>query len=153
MKQQSTLKGLLILHRAMLLGQILFAAIAFFLKYTNNFPSSFTQQDKLLQVIAIAISFAGFFIGSSLFKRRITQARDSLNDIKEKAGAYRSASIIQWALLEGPSLFCIICFLLVGNYAFLALSAALMLWFFLTGPSKTKAMLLLRLNEEEMETF
>lgn len=35
--KQGTLKAMQILHRAMLLGLILFAAIAFFLVYTNRF--------------------------------------------------------------------------------------------------------------------
>jgi hypothetical protein len=153
MKQQGTLKKLQILHRAMLFGQIVFAAVAFFLLYTNKFTPSLAEKDQLLQVIAITISFGGFFIGSTIFKKKLQQARDSATDIKLKADAYRLASIIQWTLLEGPCLLCIIFFLLVGNYAFLALAAAIMFWFALNGPSKIKVMMLLRLSEEEMENF
>lgn len=109
--------------------------------------------DHLFQVIAVTVSFAGSFVGSALFKKKVQQARDSSADIKTKAEAYRSASIIQWTLLEGLCLLCIIFFLLVGSYAFLALAAAIMFWFALNGPSKIKAMMLLRLSEEEMENF
>lgn len=153
MQQQNTLKSLQVLHKAMLLGQVLFAAVVLFLKYSGSFTSSFSHLDKTLQVFAVAISFAGFFIGSALFKKKVQQARDLSADIKTKAAAYRSASIIQWALLEAPCLFCIICFLLVGNYAFIALAAVLMFWFALNAPSKIKIMMLLRLSEEEMERF
>lgn len=109
--------------------------------------------DNSMQVLVILLSLSGFFIGSSIFKRKIQQAMAGFPGIKAKAAAYRSACIIQWALLEGPSLFCIICFLLVGNYAYLALSVALMLIFAVTAPAKLKAMLLLQINEEEMEQF
>jgi hypothetical protein len=153
MQQQNTIKALQILHKAMLLGQILFAAVVLFLKFSGSFTFSLSCLDKTLQVFAVVISFAAFFIGSALFKKKVQQARDSALDVKIKADAYRSASVIQWALLEGASLFCIICFLLAGNYAFLALSAALLFWFALNGPSKIKIMLLLGLNEEEMENF
>lgn len=153
MQQQSTLRSLQILHSAMLAGQLIFAGIAVFLKYNNIFPSSLVNNDNLLQVTALAVSFGGFFIGSSIFKRKIAEARDTATSMKEKAGVFRSASIIQWALLEAPVLVCIIFFLLVGNYAFIALAAALVLWFFLARPSKMKTMLLLRLSEEEMERF
>lgn len=153
MKQHGTLKKLQILHRVLLIGQIVFAAVAFFLLYTNKFTPLLPDKDQLLQVIAIIISFGGFFIGSTLFKKKLLQARDSSTVIKSKADAYRFASIIQWALLEAPCLFGIICFLLVGNHAFLALSAAIMFWFALTGPSKIKVMMLLRLSEGEMEHF
>lgn len=151
--KQGTVKAMQVLHRAMLLGQIIFAAIAFVVVYTNRFPPSLADMDQLFQVIAVTVSFAGFFIGSALFKKKVQEARDSSAAVKVKAGTYRSASIIQWALLEGPCLFCIICFLLVGNYAFLALAAAIMFWFGLNGPSKIKIMMLLRLSEEEMENF
>ena len=153
MQQQGTLKKLQVLHRAMLFGQILFMAVAFFLAYSNNFPPSFSHLDKILQVIGVTISFAGFFIGSSVFKKKLQLARDSSAGIKTKAAAYRSAGIIQWALLEVPSLFCVICFLLTGNYAFIALAAALLFWFALQAPSKIKIMMLLRISENEMEDF
>ena len=153
MKQQGTLRAMQVVHRAMLLVLIVFAAIAFFLVYANKFLPSLADMDHLFQIIAVTVSFAGFFIGSALFKKKMQQARDSSTGIKTKAEVYRSASIIQWALLEGPCILCIICFLLVGNYAFLALAAALMFWFALNGPSKIKAMMLLRLGEEEMENF
>jgi hypothetical protein len=149
-----TLKGLQIIHRAMLIGQVMFLAIAIFLKLTDSFPSDLHELDKTLQVVAIVLCLGGFFIGSSLFKKKIQHAVDTYPpDIKEKAVAYRSACIVQWALLEGPSLFCIICFLLVGNYAFAALAISLMLLFGLTAPVKLKVMLQLRLSEEEMEQF
>lgn len=153
MKQQGTIRSLVLLHRIMLMGLVLFAAIAFFLQYTGKFSPPLAEQDQLLQVIAIAISFAGVFIGASVFKKRIFQLRDAQQPINEKSVAYRAVSILQWALLDGSALFCIVCFMLTGNLAFLCLAAAIMLWFALTHPSKMKIMLLLRLSETEMESF
>ncbi|MES2848798.1 MAG: hypothetical protein V4685_07055 [Bacteroidota bacterium] len=153
MKNQSTLRQLFILHKALLFGQIMFAAIGLFLQYTNRLNFNLSHLDQVLQVVVLIFSAAGVFIGASLFKKKIQQAKDTLTDVKAKAEVYRSASIIQWALIEAPSLFCIICFMLAGNYAFLALAAALMLWFALTGPAKLKIMILLGLNETEMENF
>jgi len=152
MQQQSTLKSLQVLHKAMLVGQIIFAAIAVFLNYTDKFPPSLASQDQLLQLIAVAVSFACVFIGHAVFKKKVAQARD-ISGIKEKATLFRTASIIQFALLEAAAMFCIICFLLVGNYSFIALAIAIMLWFAMNAPSKMKAMLLLRMSEEEMESF
>ncbi len=153
MNNKSGLKVLAVLHKALLLGQILFAAIAFYLTYSGGFSSQLSHLDKELQLVAVAISFAGVFIGASLFKKKANQLRDSRADVKTKTEAYRSVSIIQWALIEAPSLFNTICFMLTGNYAFLALAGTLILWFALTAPSKMKIMLLLRLKEEEMEEF
>jgi len=148
-----TLRGLQIIHRALLMGQLIFAAVVLLLRYSDAFPPPLSNMDKSMQVLAILLSLTGFFTGSSIFKKKIQQVMVGFPDIKTKAAAYRSACIIQWALLEGPSLFCIICFLLVGNYAYLALLAALMFAFALTAPAKLKAMLLLQINEEDMERF
>ena len=149
-KKPGALKALQILHRAMLLGQVLFAAIAFYLQYSGNFIASLKGHDQLLQVIAIVLSFGGFFIGSSLFKKKMQQLKESSPTLKTKLAAYRSAAIIQWALLEGPVLFSVICFMLVGNYAFLALAVVFILLFAVTTPNKTKMMLLLQLSEDEV---
>ena len=153
MKQQATIRSLQLIHRTMLLGFVVLAAAAFYLKYTHRVSSSLTEEDQLLQLIAIAVSFAGVFAGASVFKKRIMAIRNAQESTAEKAKAFRSVCIVQWSLLEGPALFNIICFLLVGNLAFLALAAAVMLWFGLTAPSKMKTMLLLRLSESDMEDF
>jgi len=144
------LKALQILHRALLSGQILFAGVAFYLHYSGNFTASLKASDKLLQVIAIVFSFGGFFIGASLFKKKMQQLKESSPTLEMKLAAYRSAAIIQWALLEGPVLFALICFMLVGNYAFLALGVVFILLFGISAPNKTKMMLLLQLSEEEV---
>ena len=144
------LKSLQIVHRALLLGLVLFAAIAFYLNYSGNFIAGLKSYDQPLQVIAITLSFGGFFIGSLLFKKKMQQLKDSSPELRVKLSTYRSAAIMQWALLEGPALFAIICFLLVGNYAFLALAVVFIILFAVTAPNKTKMMLLLQLTEEEI---
>jgi hypothetical protein len=149
-KKPGELKALQIIHRAMLSGQILFAGIAFYLNYSGNFVASLKGHDQLLQVIAIVFSFGGFFIGSSLFKKKMQQLKESSPTLKTKLAAYRSAAIIQWALLEGPVLFSVICFMLVGNYAFFALAVVFILLFAVTTPNKTKMMVLLGLSEEDI---
>jgi len=143
-------KALQIVHRAMLLGVILFATIACFLNYAGSFPPSLQSYNEALQVVAIIFSLSGFFIGNFLFKKKISGLRELNNDLPAKLSIYRSASFIQWALLEAPALFAIICFSLVGNYAFLALAAALVLLFVINAPSKIKIAMLLQVREEDI---
>ena len=144
------LKALQIIHKAMLLGMVLFATIAFFLNYSGNFPPSLQSYDKVLQVIAILLALSGFFIGNALFKKKIFQLRDSQESFENKLPVYRSACLVQWALLEAPALFSIIGFLLTGNYAFLALAGALVLLFVINTPTKIKMAMLLQVPEEEI---
>jgi hypothetical protein len=153
MNQQATIRSLQMFHKALMLGPILFGVLSFYLVYAGKFSPPMAEQDQLLQLIAIAFSFAAVFIGSSIFKKKVFELRDARQPLTQKAAAFRSVCFIQWALLEGACIFCILCFLLTGNLAFLALAAAVMLWFALSGPSKTKIMLLLRLSESEIENF
>jgi hypothetical protein len=153
MQQKGTLKTLQSLHMAMLSGQIAIAIVAMFLKYRNELPLLLSDKDHLLQLITLAVSFAGVFFGATIFKKRVAKAKELTGSINAKAKQFRCACIIQWASIEAPSLLSVICFMMVGNYAFIALTAGLMLWFALTGPSKMKTMLLLGLSETEMENF
>jgi hypothetical protein len=150
MQKGNSFKALSILHKAMLAGQVLFTAVCFYLLYTKIFIASSQELDKILQVAAILFSVAGFFAGNFLFKKRVLQARESTSELQEKFAVYRSASILQWALLEAPVLFSVICFLLTGNYAFLALAAAVILLFVILGPTKIKIALLLGTTEDEI---
>lgn len=144
-------KSMQLLHRALLFGQVLFALLAFYLVYTGKFDAAYLQHDQIFQLIAILFSVAGFFGGSKLFKNKIEDISKSNTDAKERLEGYKAAAIIQWALLEGPTLFAIICFLLVGNYAFLALAIALILVFTILAPTKIKISILLNIKEADID--
>ena len=88
-----------------------------------------------------------------LFKKKLAEARAAITGAKEKMAIYRQACIIKWAMIEGASLFSIICFLLTRNYAFLVLAAVLILLFAMMAPSKLKIIIQLQISEAEIETL
>ena len=137
----------------MLLGQIIFAAICIYLVYSGIIKSSEVELDKLLQVSALVISAAGLFGGSSYFKKKILLIRGMQTDVKSKFEAYRTACLLQWALLEVPALFSIICFFLTTNYAFIVLALLLIVIFALLIPSKNKIALQLQVDEADLENL
>jgi hypothetical protein len=142
------LKSINILHKAFLIGQLLFIAIAFCLVYFKLFQATEHQLEKPLQFIAVIFSIGGFFAGSRIFKKRLADSKLQYN-VKDKFEIYRGACIIQWALIEGPCLFNIICFMLTGDYTFLYLTGALILTFVKLSPSKIKLVDDLQLSDEE----
>ena len=151
MNSNNGFKALNILHKALLAGQIIFTAVIVLTVYSKLQLPVLTEMDRMFQVIAILLAAAGFFAGSSLFKKKLLQIREMQSaNAKEKFAVYRSACIMQWALLEGPCLFSIISFFLTGNYAFIALAVALILLFTMLGPSKLKIALQLGISEEEL---
>jgi hypothetical protein len=128
-----------IVHRALLIGQVLFLGVMFYLLYSKTVIPPLTAQDKIFQVIAILFAAIAFFAGNAVFKKRLAAIRDGAGiSVKEKFEKYRSASIVRWALLEGAALFCGICFFLTGNYAFLGLALVVILLFAMQFPDKTK---------------
>jgi len=151
MNKKNGVKALTIIHKAMLLGQLIFGTICFYLVYTKAVSiNPLDELDKVLQVIAIILSVAGYLIGNVLFKKKLIIAKNLNTGATEKFALYQAASILQWALIEGPSLFSIICFFLTNNYAFLALAAALVLLFTMMVPSKTKIAFQLAISEDEL---
>ena len=146
----NALKILNILHKALLMGQILFAAGCIYIVYTKAMLPPAKELDRILQVAALIITIAGIYAGMTIFKKKLVLIKEMQTGNKEKFSLYRSASIVQWALLEGPSIFCTISFFLTGNYAFLALVAGIIFLFVLMAPSKVKIITQLQISESEL---
>ncbi|HEX2683049.1 MAG TPA: hypothetical protein VHL77_03920 [Ferruginibacter sp.] len=151
MQKGNALKVLDILHKGLLMGQVLFAAACVYLVYSKRLLPSAADLEKILQVIALIMTAAGIYAGTTIFKKKILMIRETQADAMQKFSEYRAASIFQWALLEGPSIFCIICFFLTGNYAFLALSVVIMFLFATVSPSKNKVLAHLQITEAELD--
>jgi hypothetical protein len=151
MQKGAAFKILSILHKGLMMGQILFSAICIYLVYTNTILPAAKELDKTLQVVALIITAGGIYAGMTFFKKKLITIRAMQADAKEKFALYRTACLIQWALLEGPSVFCTICFFLTGNYAFLALVLVILFIFTMTTPSKLKIQLQLQISETELE--
>lgn len=151
MNKGGGIKSLNIIHKAMLMGQIIFAAICIYLVYSGIIKSFSSELDKLLQAIALSLAAAGLFGGRYYFKNKILQISDMQADVKVKFEAYRTACLLQWALLEAPALFSVICFFLTGNYAFIALALLLIVIFAIMVPLKSNIALQLQVSEAELE--
>ena len=150
MNNYKGLKAMGIIHKAMLAGLVLFAAISIYMISSKTYlPSTGEDMDRVFQVIAIIFSATGFFAGTTVFKKKTLQARN-IQGVQEKFSLYRSACILQWALLEGPCIFSLAAFFLTGNYAFIGLSGVLIILFGLLAPSKAKILVQLGLDEQEL---
>jgi len=139
------------MHKALLMSQLLFAGVCIYLVYSKSFLPPAQELDRTLQVIALIATVGGIYAGMTLFKKKLIQIRDMQAEAKEKLALYRAACIMQWALMEGPSIFCIACFLMTGNYAFLALVVVILFLFVMTAPSKLKILMQLQISEAELD--
>jgi hypothetical protein len=150
-KANNTFAVFKLIHTALLVGQIIFTAVMAFLVFQLKNPIA-AQLDKPLQVAAILIAAAGFFSGNAIFKKRLGFIQANTDwGLSQKFAAYRTASIIQWALLEAGTLFTVVCYFLVGNQSFLALAGMLIILFGLQMPSKAKLALQLYIHPDELK--
>jgi len=137
-------KTLSIIHMALAAGQILFAAVTFIIPKSQEKGAANDMLIYIAPVLAITCFIAGHF----LFLKLLSNIRRD-TPLKAKLIAYQSATIIRLALLQGPSLFSIIGFLLTGKLIFLAIVGALVAYFIYVRPSRQKIEDDLNLDYEE----
>ena len=151
MLPSSPFKDLQTIYRVLLYSQIGFWIIALLLVHFGGIkPFAAESLDRLLQVIAVFYSFIAVIVGLQLFRRRLEAIKQLEIPARDKLIQYKSASIVQWALLEGAGIFCIISYIITGNWSFLGLAIMLLAVFGGLNPFKQKVMLQLRLNDTDV---
>ena len=149
----SPFRSLQLIYRALLWGQILFLVIALIAASTIAKKTASEQLDRQLQVIAVLVSFSAFIIGSRIFKKKLFQARHANISAKHKLVIYRTASIIQWVLMDVATVFCIAGYIVTHNFSFIGLAMLMLVIFGGMNPFKSKVMLQLALSSADVETL
>jgi hypothetical protein len=152
MKAATPYSTLKLLHQAMLMAQVIFGGVIFYLLYSKTVVPPMPEEDKKLQVIALISTAGSIFSGLGMFKKKIASIKEQpLSSITEKLFHYKLACLLLWSLIEIPAFFLILCFFLTGNYAFLALAAVLIMYFAMQAPSKTKVAQHLDISSSELD--
>lgn len=151
--QSNAFKGLKIVHLAIAAGLVLFTAIILLLFQTGRLTAFDPSLERTLQVVAVGVSVALLLAGFNLFKRKMMEARNHPGSGETRMNLYRSACLVWWAMIEGPGLVAVICFIITGNYAFIALAGFHILLLFLFMPRKENIIVLLNLNSQEVASL
>ena len=130
------LATLRILFYALLAGQLIFLVITFVLRSTGSF-GAMPELEKIFVYIAAVLVAGGVIAGRKIYTTRI-QALKAMPKLADQLNGYRAAMIIRCALLEGPVLFTIICYLLTGNQLLPGLAAITIAIFVTLRPGKEK---------------
>ena len=111
------LTALRILHGAMVMGLLMFMVIIHFVLKPE-------QQDNSALFVNIMAGFLAICIALSywLYGQRVAAVKTEPN-LSAKLAGYRSASIIKFALLEGPSLAAMVFYMVSGNIVLLGIAA------------------------------
>lgn len=144
------IQGLSVVHMVMVIGQVIFLAVAFFLVSKGNF-GIIVQNNPRLQIIVPVVA-GGIYIFSFLFFRNRLQFIRGLTGTDAKINAYRSALILKFALTEMLIIFSGIIYLFTSAKTYLIIAAILVCAFLIVDrPSKERAMNDLELSFNERE--
>ena len=142
------LRSLIIVFYGLLIGQVFFGLISFFLVSTNHFNLEGADLRHVFIYLVPVFVLAGFSFSHLIFKNRL-KAIDSKSSLLMKLTAYRAVLIIRYALLEGPTLFAIVVYLVTGDILFILLAALMVVYFITLRPTKEKVIRDLDLNPDE----
>jgi hypothetical protein len=144
------IKAISILHAAMVLGVLVFAGISIFLINLNGpFATDIGELNKYLPIIIGILAFGGLVSSHLIYRKRINQAVASSLPLSEKVMAYRSALLLYLALSEGAALFCVIAFMLTGNYWIIGIAGLLVINMIIKRPSSGKFIDEMQLSSQE----
>lgn len=146
----SFFKSLTIIHLALLIGQVLFGIIVYFLNkeiWQYHFPSS-----NHFFWVAMALVFAAL-LGHKVFYKKGLEEVKSKKSLSEKLATFQSVCIVKYGLIEGASITCIVFASLTQNIYFLLISGFLLLYFVTLKPTKEKVINDLELSRELQEQF
>ncbi|MEO7209910.1 MAG: hypothetical protein ABIY35_03105 [Chitinophagaceae bacterium] len=146
------IKMLKVLHLALMIGQVLLAIAMFSLVYFNitNTFELITISNEIL-IAAVVLSALAFLGGTSIFNKKLAAIHDNNLPVSQKLEAYRSATLIRWAMMEFVVILCCVLFFLTGNYYILLVAAIMILFFFTTKPGTEKTLSDLQLSVEDLD--
>ena len=146
---KSYLKNLTIIYLALAATQTAFAIVSF--AQHQKTEMILDPANDVLFIPFLATLSIAFAVGPILYKKIVGQAQGKT--LAEKLNQFRSAIIIRYATVEGPSLFGIVIYFLSGNFFYLLISALLIVYFLTLKPSKEKIEKDLNLDYKEKEQF
>jgi hypothetical protein len=132
---ESFFQQLMILFGALLMGQVLFGAVSYYLVEQGGMG----DQPELAETLRwVVLGVAGVaLIGSGYLYRQVIQKELSLDDTEEgRMKVLRKAHLIRYALIEGGSLMAIVSYLVSGEQSFGIVALALVLYFVYNRPKK-----------------
>lgn len=131
------IKTLPIIHAALIIGQVLFAAITLFITLSKPAASRSAQPDDVFMILVPVMAAGSVVLGQFMFKKLLAVAQQQAT-IQGKMARYQSAFIVRMALLEGASLFGIVVYLLTANPLFIGISGLLVIYGIWLRPTRQK---------------
>ena len=144
------LKTISILFLGLLAGPLIFGIFTYSTIKETKIDYSDTNDIFLFLVPLVAIS--GILVGNILFKEQIDKLKNK-DSLREKLSGFQTASIIKYALLEGPAFLGIVAFNDNGNLLYLIISGILILYLISQRPTNDIIETTLNFTNEQQNQF
>lgn len=140
------LKTLTLIHAALVFGLVAFGAVSYF--YGVGFVGQFeVHGDPFIYIIPM-VAMLGYFGSKILFKKQLETIEKS-DSLASKLAKYQTASIVKYALIEGPTILALVIFMDNGYTLYFSIAICLVLYLAVQRPTKDKLIQDLDLNTTE----
>jgi len=149
---KNQLKAANILFNALLVGVVLFLALAIALikfkgkisQFSDSFDVTFLMAAFILALICLISALSGY-------RKRLSSINNSVTDFDQRFNNYRTAMIFYMALCEAPALFAIIALMITGNYCFVLIAMAMLVAMIFKQPTKKRVIEELQLGSGDQQ--
>jgi len=132
-KIKDLVKDLNMLRLAFVIGLLLITGLMYFVMMKDS-SVSFSDEDGMYSYLCPLLAIGGIVMGKWLYTRRLATL-DHGSDPDHKLLTYRQASLLEYALLEGTALFCVLGGVMTQNALYTLIALALVAYLF----SKSKS--------------
>jgi MFS family permease len=145
-------RTLQIIYYALIAGQVIFGLVALFLNQMIGLDTGLNDLRNIFLFIVPIFIVCGYLASRILYKNSLKKAKSRASLI-EKMSDYRAALVVRYALLEGPSFFAVVVYLITGDLSFLVMAGFIIAIFFTIKPTKDRAVRDLELSPYEEQSI
>lgn len=147
-KLKPALKNIILIHTAMVVGQIIVAITLYLLQKKIN-PNPNIKHERSIQVIVMCIVIGSLLIGFNIFKKKIEALRN--NEIVDtKLTLFNKACFTNFLFIEIACFTAIMGYFLTKNLSFIILFILLLLLFALQRPTILSITNYLKLTKKDI---
>lgn len=130
-----SLKILSLIHASLVFGLLVLSIFSYF--YGVGFVSNFNIKGDVFIYIIPLLAMFGYFGSKYIFRKQLLTINTS-DALALKMAKYQSASIIKYALIEGPAVLAFVIFMRDGYTLYFTIAVCLLLYLAFDRPTKTK---------------
>jgi len=141
----------MIIYGALIIGQLIFFAIAIFIVEKKN-VEPIQYLDDIFQVLIPILGLLVMILARSIYNRNLSSI-NSNEDVNSKILKYRNFKIVQWALVESVSILSIVGLIITSNYLYAVVFLFMLGFFILIRPSKEQFFNDFKISNDQKNMF